>query len=78
MKALFEVEFKTDKDAKNAALSIEQETEFKRRVASKVSSKGDRLLVEMDADDVVALRAAMNSYFRLIYVIKGIDSRKED
>ncbi len=78
MKAVFEVEFKSVQDAKNAALSIEQETEFKRRVASRVSSKGGKLLVEMDADDVVALRAAMNSYFRLIYVVKGIDERKEE
>ena len=76
MKAVFEVEFKSDKDAKNAVLSLEQETEFKKRVRSRVSSKGNKLLVDMDADDVVALRAAMNSYFRLIYVVKGIDERK--
>jgi len=73
MKAEVSIDFKDMKDAKSAHTALTQETEFKKRGESEISLKEKTLTIKIEADDVVALRATLNSYLRLIQVIKGME-----
>ena len=73
MKASLEIEFGSPKQAQHAVKALEQETEFKKRGGSKIAAKGSELHVAIETEDIVALRATLNSYLRLLQIIKGID-----
>ncbi|MBM3229797.1 hypothetical protein FJZ26_05170 [Candidatus Parvarchaeota archaeon] len=62
------------KAAKDACRALAQETEFKKRSLSSISPKGSKLVIRIKADDVVALRATINSYLRLLSVIESIEA----
>lgn len=70
-KAEMEVSFPSAREAENAVRSLLQETEFKGRSSSGLSRRGAKLIVQVKAEDPVALRAALNSYLRLISILTG-------
>jgi tRNA threonylcarbamoyladenosine modification (KEOPS) complex Pcc1 subunit len=72
MRATFEFDFPTPDEAKAAASAIMQETEFKKRGSSEVKVSGKTLTIKISADDAVSLRAASNSYLRLMQIILTI------
>jgi tRNA threonylcarbamoyladenosine modification (KEOPS) complex Pcc1 subunit len=77
MRAIFEFDFDSEADAKAAAKAIAQETEFKKRGSSQVAATGKKLTIKIAAGDAVALRAASNSYLRLMQIIKTLRKPNE-
>lgn len=67
------VDFASQKDAEAAVVSLKQEEEFKKRSESKVNVRGSSVHVSVVADDVVALRATMNSYLRALQAMSAVD-----
>lgn len=67
------IEFSSESDALAALTALKQEEEFKKRSNSKVSVNGRCILIEITADDLVALRATLNSYLRLLQTIESIN-----
>jgi len=62
----------------NAAYdALAAEADFSHRGGSKVKLSGKSVLVEVKADDPVSLRASINSYLRLMQIIKTIDQDSE-
>ena len=62
------------KAAYNALLS---EADFSHRGGSRVTLSGKSVRVEIKADDPVSLRASLNSYLRLMHVIKSVEENTE-
>ena len=73
MKASLEIDLKSKKHAEDAFRALEQETEFKKRSSAQLVAKGEKLFIDIEADDIVALRATVNSYLRLLQIINGIN-----
>jgi tRNA threonylcarbamoyladenosine modification (KEOPS) complex Pcc1 subunit len=73
MKASIEVDFPSEKAVNNAIASLEQETLFKKEGRSRLKKKGKSLIIEIEADNAVVLKAMMNSYMRLLQIIEGIN-----
>ena len=73
MKASIEVDFPSEKAVNNAITSLEQETLFKKEGRSRLKKKGKSLIIEIEADNAVVLKAMMNSYMRLLQIIEGIN-----
>lgn len=59
-----------DKESAAAASTAISNEQFKKRVTSTVMVRGRSVVVDVVADDVVALRAALNSYLRLLQAIE--------
>ncbi|MHA1604733.1 MAG: KEOPS complex subunit Pcc1 [Candidatus Freyarchaeota archaeon] len=55
------------------SLSPEIITSPKERHRGKLKRDGDIISIEIEAEDTVALRAALNSYLRLLKIILGIN-----
>lgn len=72
-KCRIEVEFDSGADAKAAHDSLKQEEEFKKRSNSKVTASGSLLAVDIEGDDVVALRATANSYLRALQAMESVN-----
>lgn len=67
--ALIKVHFPDKESAAAASAAISSE-QFKKRVTPKVIVRGSSIFVDLDAKDIVALRAALNSYLRLLQAIE--------
>jgi len=63
--------FKDSKSSKSAADAVKQEG-IGKRVRSTLSIKKNKLTIKLDADDIVALRAAVNTYLRSLQVIEKL------
>ncbi len=59
--------------AKAAYDGLLSEADFSHRGGSKVFLSGKSVRVEIEADDPVSLRASINSYLRLMQIIKTLD-----
>jgi tRNA threonylcarbamoyladenosine modification (KEOPS) complex Pcc1 subunit len=75
---VLKIEFATPAAAKAAHASLKQEEEFKKRSESQVSQVGSFLLIEIKAEDVVALRATANSYLRALQTLESIKLEIDD
>ena len=71
--ATLRLNFQSDSSAKAAYRSLLQEADFSHRGGSKVKMQGKSVVVEIQADDPVSLRASMNSYLRLMHIIKSVE-----
>jgi len=69
LKSMIKVEFKDEKTAENALTAIFHEGKGTRAEAS-VERKGKILEIKLDASDVVAFRAMLNSLMRDFQVIQ--------
>lgn len=69
LKSRISVEFKDEKTAKNAETAVSHEGKGMRAQAS-VKRKGKTLEIELNASDVVAFRAMLNSLMRDFQVIQ--------
>lgn len=65
--------FQSEKSAKAAYDSLLAEADFSHRGGSKVALSGKTVRVEINADDPVSLRASLNSYLRLMQIIKTLE-----
>ena len=68
--------FPSQKAANDAKGALLQETEYKKRSASTIKCTGSTLTVAIEADDIVSLRATINSYLRLLSIVEGIETKE--
>jgi tRNA threonylcarbamoyladenosine modification (KEOPS) complex Pcc1 subunit len=71
--ATLSLSFPAAASAKAAYDGLLAEADFSHRGGSKVSLSGKTVKVEIAADDPVSLRASINSYLRLMQIIKTLD-----
>ncbi|MFA6489466.1 MAG: KEOPS complex subunit Pcc1 [Candidatus Micrarchaeia archaeon] len=65
--------FDSARSSKAAYDALLQEADFSHRGGSKVFLSGKTVRVEIKADDPVSLRASINSYLRLMHIIKTVE-----
>ena len=65
--------FESARSSKAAYDALLQEADFSHRGGSKVSLSGKTVRVGIKADDPVSLRASINSYLRLMHIIKTVE-----
>lgn len=65
--------FPDEKGAERALRALRGEEEASKRVCSRVHREGNRLVVEAEGADVVALRATLNAYLRYLQAIEGVE-----
>ncbi|MFA6214219.1 MAG: KEOPS complex subunit Pcc1 [Candidatus Micrarchaeia archaeon] len=75
--ATLSLTFPSPKPAKAAYDALAAEADFSHRGGSKVSLSGKTVRVEINADDPVSLRASLNSYLRLMHIIKSVEENTE-
>lgn len=68
MELLIKLEFENEKEAENAKKVLEDGRRDTKRCSSELIVEGRRLEVRIFSEDVVALRAAANTYLRLLTV----------
>lgn len=71
--ATLRLNFVSAKSAKAAYDALLSEADFSHRGHSRVLLDGKSVKVEIFADDPVSLRASINSYLRLMHIIKTVD-----
>jgi tRNA threonylcarbamoyladenosine modification (KEOPS) complex Pcc1 subunit len=71
--AVLTLDFPSKKPAKAAYDALRSESDFSHRGHSRVTLAGKSVRVEIKADDPVSLRASLNSYLRLMHIIKSVE-----
>ncbi len=71
-----EVEFPDHAAAEAACKAVSHEGDVGNRSSAKISAKGSRLELEIEAADVVALRATANACLRALQVFEDIEKRE--
>lgn len=61
----------------SAYRALEAEADFAHRGGSRVKRLGKTVVVEIFSDDLVSLRASLNSYLRLMHIIKTLHKDTE-
>ncbi len=64
----------SDKKAKNIISALEKENVSNKRFSSKIFIKNGKLIIRINADDIVALRSTVNSYLRYLQAIENIEN----
>ena len=72
MKCELEIEFESEKSAKNAEQVIKSESIERDRSSFKVETKDKTLVVVISANDIAALKASVNNNLRLISVVMAV------
>jgi len=75
--ATLRLAFHSPKSAKAAYDALLSEADFSHRGGSRVFLSGKSVRVEINADDPVSLRASLNSYLRLMHIIKSVEENTE-
>lgn len=73
-----EIEFPTKKSAEDAKTALERETNTNKRFSSKIKIQNKQLLITVEGEDMVALRATANSFLRYLQVIEKLEGGKSD
>jgi len=76
-KCSMEFAFPDDKRAEAAAKAVSHEGDVGNRSTVKITRKGSTLTLEIDAKDVVALRATANAFLRALQVFEGVAKEPE-
>jgi tRNA threonylcarbamoyladenosine modification (KEOPS) complex Pcc1 subunit len=71
--ATLSLSFPSAKSAKAAYDALLSEADFVHRGGSQVALSGRTVSVKIAADDPVSMRASINSYLRLMSIIKEVD-----
>ena len=58
--------------AREAAAILARETAFKKRGSAGVRIKNSALTIAVEADDLVAMRAMLNTYLRTLHVVESV------
>ena len=75
--AVLTLNFPAIKPAKAAYDALLSEADFSHRGGSRVTLSGKSVRVEIKADDPVSLRASLNSYLRLMHIIKDVEENTD-
>lgn len=65
-------------EAKNIIAALEKENAHETRFSSNIFLKAGKLVVKIESNDIIALRATLNSYLRYLQTIETIDKNKGD
>jgi tRNA threonylcarbamoyladenosine modification (KEOPS) complex Pcc1 subunit len=77
-KCLIEAEF-PDTESREAALAaISHEGDVGNRSVTRISGSGSSLRLEIEAEDVVALRATANACLRALQVFEGLENDESE
>jgi tRNA threonylcarbamoyladenosine modification (KEOPS) complex Pcc1 subunit len=68
-----EVRFPDGKSADAAMKAISHEGDVGSRSGTKISREGGILRMDVDAEDIVAMRAALNAYLRALQAFEAMD-----
>ncbi len=71
--AKFELDLGSEKKARDAQKSLSCEAEGKERSSTFITCTGAKVIIEIKAQDLTALRACANSVLRLAQAIDNID-----
>lgn len=71
--SILKSKFSSKEAAENAKKSLEKETNTNKRFSSKIYIENNVLVVEIEGEDMVALRATTNSFLRYLQVIEQLD-----
>jgi len=66
------VKFPREEDAEAAYVALEPEIGHSRRFRARIRRDGCIIVIDVDADDLSALRAALNSYLRWVAMIEKL------
>ena len=66
------VHFENEEEARQAGLILRRETAFKKRGSAEVRIKNSSLTIVVQADDIVAMRATLNTYLRHLQVVGAV------
>jgi tRNA threonylcarbamoyladenosine modification (KEOPS) complex Pcc1 subunit len=69
-----EIEFP---DPEAAAKAVAHEGGLSERSSAKIEISGKKLILSVEAKDVVALRATVNAYMRAFQVFEGIEEKSD-
>ena len=69
IRGTLEIGFGSGSDARKALAALKSEAVDRERSRVSLGLKGRALVLRVDADDVVALRASLNTYLRLLSVV---------
>lgn len=61
------------KEAENIIAALEKESASDRRFSSRIFIKDKKLVIKIEAEDIVALRAAVNSYLRYLQTMESME-----
>ncbi len=61
-------------EAEGIISALEKENSSQKRFSSKISMKGGKLTIRIEADDIVALRATVNSYLRYLQTMESVEN----
>ncbi|MBD3210009.1 hypothetical protein GF318_01360 [Candidatus Micrarchaeota archaeon] len=73
LKCLLESSYDTKEELEAAEKAVSHEGHTGGRAEAEVSKKGNVLLIEIQAKDVVALRATANAYLRALQVFESLE-----
>ncbi len=62
------------KEAENIIAALEKEGTQNRRFSSRISIREKKLVIKIEAEDIVALRAAVNSYLRYLQTMESMEN----
>lgn len=71
--AKFELDLGSEKKARDAEVALSCEAEAKERSSTSIICKGAKVIIEIKAQDLTALRACANSVLRLAQAIDNTD-----
>lgn len=66
------------KEAKNILSALKKEEVSNARVSSAMGIKSGKLVITVEAEDIVALRAAANSYLRYLQMIADFGKKSAE
>jgi tRNA threonylcarbamoyladenosine modification (KEOPS) complex Pcc1 subunit len=75
--ASLSLSFQSAASSKAAYDALLAEADFSHRGHSRVFLAGKTVRVEIKADDPVSLRASLNSYLRLMHIIKSVEENTD-
>ena len=73
-----EAGFPDESSLKAAMAALSHEGRIGVRASARLSSRGKTLAIDLEAQDVVALRAAANAHLRALQVFEGIEKMKKE
>ena len=77
-KAQLSFVFKDEKQAHAVLAAIKHEEDFKKRSISNIIQKGKEILISVESDDIVSLRASLNAYLRDIQIVEGVERAEKN
>ena len=72
------IKFDNAEAAEAALLAMKHEQDFKKRSVSTIIRKNNELIVMVESNDIVSLRASLNAYLRDLQVFEGVNGNDSE